>query len=64
MILAPYVLAIFVTCSPDLLYCSYTENLTKTFKIDTDACREYVAETVVERFNAVILGKCVWRIPK
>ena len=61
--MTPFVIAIFVVCSLDLLTCSYAYNLTRSFKMDTEACQRYVDKMTIERHNSVILGKCIWRIP-
>lgn len=61
--MGPFVQAIFVVCSLDLLTCIYADNLTMSFKMDTEACRHYVDDTTIERHNAILLGKCIWRIP-
>ncbi len=57
--MSPYVLAIFIICTPDLLQCRYLDSWSRSFEMDTDACWKYVAEMTVEQG---ILGKCVWRI--
>ena len=62
--MGPMIFAIFVFCSPNLLYCEYKDALTKNFFKDWRGCREYVQliESANNNRDVSIMGKCVWRI--
>ena len=69
--MGPLLFAIFVVCTPDLLYCNDTTTMTAMFRYhyensrrSTDLCKAYVVEmlAIPREDNQILMGKCVWRI--
>ena len=61
--MGPFVFAIFVICSPNLLSCNYIDHLEKNFNTNVQECREYVKlmETHTNTNVSIVMGTCVWR---
>ena len=63
--MGPFVFAIFVVCTSDLLICHNPSFMTTLFADnDTVKCKAYVEEIVAKETNKdyIRMGKCVWRI--
>lgn len=62
--MGPFIFAIFVICTPDLLSCNHIPHLEKNFYTNVTECRKYVTtmETYTNNNVSIVMGTCVWRI--
>ncbi len=69
--MGPFIFAVFVVCTPDLLICNNTPSMTTMHLYDLDGCKAHVKVVIEKEYkdtdvgrhdNRIRMGTCVWRI--